>query len=237
MFFEVEKLANLSKIHLRTGCFCNTGDCQKHLGLTADEMLSNFNAGHVCGDQMDIIDGKPTGSVRISFGYISTFEDAWTFLQFLRDCFLVSSDDCPNSFDFTSRVDANADLQSQWKRSNQNDSNQGDRPSLTIENGLPMSLNQSSQDTKDTKTTTDASLRHSNAPIPMKKQTLDDVKKLPATHLNGKIKTRDLADEERCDSSGFQDSSLDSHQDRKHVLKRIFIYPVKSCASFQVSCL
>ena len=55
-------------------------------------MLSNFSAGHVCGDHMDIIDGRPTGSVRISFGHMSAFEDAWTFLQFLRDCFLVSDD-------------------------------------------------------------------------------------------------------------------------------------------------
>lgn len=33
-------------------------------------------AGHVCWDDNDIIHGKPTGAIRVSFGYMSTFEDA-----------------------------------------------------------------------------------------------------------------------------------------------------------------
>lgn len=37
---------------------------------------------------MDLIDGIPTGSVRISFGYMSTFSDAQRFLKFIRDCFV-----------------------------------------------------------------------------------------------------------------------------------------------------
>ncbi len=81
----------MSNIHLRTGCFCNTGDCQKHLGLSNADVLSNVKAGHVCGDNMDIINGKPTGSVRVSFGYMSTFMDAQKFLQFLDECFLVKT--------------------------------------------------------------------------------------------------------------------------------------------------
>lgn len=32
---------------------------------------------------MDLIDGQPTGSVRISFGYMSTLEDAQAFLRFI----------------------------------------------------------------------------------------------------------------------------------------------------------
>lgn len=35
-----------------------------------------YQAGHVCWDDHDIIHGKPTGAVRVSFGYMSTFEDA-----------------------------------------------------------------------------------------------------------------------------------------------------------------
>jgi hypothetical protein len=30
----------------------------------------------VCWDDNDIISGRPTGAVRVSFGYMSTFEDA-----------------------------------------------------------------------------------------------------------------------------------------------------------------
>lgn len=33
-------------------------------------------AGHVCWDDNDILNGKPTGAVRVSFGYMSTYEDA-----------------------------------------------------------------------------------------------------------------------------------------------------------------
>ena len=34
------------------------------------------------------MDGYPTGSVRISFGYMSTFEDAQRFLNFIEQCFV-----------------------------------------------------------------------------------------------------------------------------------------------------
>ncbi|KAF8412741.1 hypothetical protein HHK36_000710 [Tetracentron sinense] len=73
---EVDKLASLSGIQLRTGCFCNPGACAKYLGLSHMDLLSNIEAGHVCWDDYDILNGKPTGAVRISFGYMSTFEDA-----------------------------------------------------------------------------------------------------------------------------------------------------------------
>ncbi|EDO48957.1 predicted protein, partial [Nematostella vectensis] len=87
-YTKVGQLANLSNIHLRTGCFCNTGACQYYLKLSNDKVKSHFQAGHVCGDQFDLIDGQPTGSVRISFGYMSNFSDAWKFVQFLKKCFV-----------------------------------------------------------------------------------------------------------------------------------------------------
>lgn len=34
-----------------------------------------IQAGHVCWDDRDILNGKPTGAIRISFGYMSTFDD------------------------------------------------------------------------------------------------------------------------------------------------------------------
>lgn len=45
-------------------------------------------AGHVCGDNIDLVDGQPTGSIRVSFGYMSTFEDCQRFLNFVADCFV-----------------------------------------------------------------------------------------------------------------------------------------------------
>lgn len=68
--------------------FCNTGACQKFLILSNEQIKNNLSAGHICGDDVDLIAGKPTGSVRISFGYMSSFTDAQTFLNFLEECFL-----------------------------------------------------------------------------------------------------------------------------------------------------
>ncbi|WOL18951.1 molybdenum cofactor sulfurase isoform X2 [Canna indica] len=85
---EVEKLASLSGIQLRTGCFCNPGACAKYLDLSQSDLIANFEAGHVCWDDNDILHGKPTGAVRISFGYASTFEDAEKFLAFLGSSFV-----------------------------------------------------------------------------------------------------------------------------------------------------
>ncbi|KAJ0043290.1 hypothetical protein Pint_17724 [Pistacia integerrima] len=86
---EVEKLASLSGIQLRTGCFCNPGACAKYLGLSHLDLLSNIEAGHVCWDDNDIIRGKPTGAVRISFGYMSTYEDAKKFIDFVKSSFVL----------------------------------------------------------------------------------------------------------------------------------------------------
>ncbi len=60
---EVEKLAGLSGIMLRSGCFCNPGACAGHLGLTNDDVIAHYHAGHVCWDDQDIIDGRPTGAL------------------------------------------------------------------------------------------------------------------------------------------------------------------------------
>ena len=61
---EVERLAALSGISLRSGCMCNPGGCAAAVGLTAEEVAANYEGGHVCGDERDIINGKPTGLVR-----------------------------------------------------------------------------------------------------------------------------------------------------------------------------
>ncbi|XP_034040993.1 molybdenum cofactor sulfurase isoform X2 [Thalassophryne amazonica] len=87
-YSQVDKMASLYNIHLRTGCFCNTGACQLFLGINNQQMKRNFQVGHVCGDSIDLVDGHPTGSVRVSFGYMSTFEDCQKFLSFVVECFV-----------------------------------------------------------------------------------------------------------------------------------------------------
>ncbi|XP_011301332.1 molybdenum cofactor sulfurase 3 [Fopius arisanus] len=87
-YMEILHMAGLFKIHLRTGCFCNPGACQRHLNLSNDDVLQNYDAGYKCGGSKDLIDGRPTGAVRVSFGYSSSFNDAEMLLLMLKKCFL-----------------------------------------------------------------------------------------------------------------------------------------------------
>ncbi|KAK5882061.1 hypothetical protein CesoFtcFv8_020687 [Champsocephalus esox] len=87
-YSQVDRMASLYNIHVRTGCFCNTGACQSFLGISNEQIKRNLQAGHVCGDSLDLVEGQPTGSVRVSFGYMSTFEDCQKFLNFVSECFV-----------------------------------------------------------------------------------------------------------------------------------------------------
>lgn len=69
-YAELEKLASLHGIQLRTGCFCNPGACQKALGLTDEDIVSNLQAGHVCWDENDVIEGMKEREGRGSPQYI-----------------------------------------------------------------------------------------------------------------------------------------------------------------------
>ena len=51
-----------------------------------------FQLGHDCGDAVDLINGRPTGSVRISFGLSSTMADVNKFLHFIKSCFVEAFD-------------------------------------------------------------------------------------------------------------------------------------------------
>ena len=81
----------MNNIILRTGCFCNTGACQTYLGLTDTDLLAMYEAGHVCGDMQDMLDDKPTGSVRISLGYMSDKSDIDRLIQLIRTNFLQTA--------------------------------------------------------------------------------------------------------------------------------------------------
>lgn len=56
--------------------------------LTPEQIQQNYESGHVCWDDKDLIQGKPTGSIRISFGYMSTMRDVNSFLDFTRKFFV-----------------------------------------------------------------------------------------------------------------------------------------------------
>ena len=88
---EVEKLASVRNIHLRTGGVCNPGGIAQSLGLAPWEMRENFSAGHRCGGENDILNGKPTGVIRVSLGAMSTRSDLTRCLDFVDEFFVDHS--------------------------------------------------------------------------------------------------------------------------------------------------
>uniref|UniRef100_A0A183CMG9 MOSC domain-containing protein n=1 Tax=Globodera pallida TaxID=36090 RepID=A0A183CMG9_GLOPA len=86
-FVEVDKMADLFGIQLRTGCHCNFGACSMHLGITAEIMDVHHQSGKECGDDLDLFEGNPLGSVRISFGRTSSQADLDAFIRMLACCF------------------------------------------------------------------------------------------------------------------------------------------------------
>ncbi|XP_033956830.1 molybdenum cofactor sulfurase isoform X2 [Pseudochaenichthys georgianus] len=66
-YSQVDRMASLYNIHVRTGCFCNTGACQSFLGISNEQIKRNLQAGHVCGDSLDLVEGQPTGSTLCCF--------------------------------------------------------------------------------------------------------------------------------------------------------------------------
>lgn len=88
-FGEVACVAALHRILLRTGCFCNVGACQRYLQLNEQTMDAIYKcAGRVCGDYFDLLDGRPTGAVRISLGYMTRREHIDRFLAMLRESYV-----------------------------------------------------------------------------------------------------------------------------------------------------
>jgi molybdenum cofactor sulfurtransferase len=88
---EVSKLAALNQppLQLRTGCFCNPGACQEALQLSDEQVRNNYlTSNHVCGDHIDIINDKPTGAIRASFGKDSIWEDLDSLVTFLENNFV-----------------------------------------------------------------------------------------------------------------------------------------------------
>ena len=86
---DVEALANGHMISLRTGCFCNPGAGEIAHGLTEEMLKRAFsNAERMTFEQfleaLEREGGKSAGSVRVSLGLVSTFDDVYAFMQFAR---------------------------------------------------------------------------------------------------------------------------------------------------------
>eukprot|EP01086_Lenisia_limosa_P017649 TRINITY_DN9022_c0_g1_i1.p1 TRINITY_DN9022_c0_g1~~TRINITY_DN9022_c0_g1_i1.p1 ORF type:complete len:687 (-),score=158.76 TRINITY_DN9022_c0_g1_i1:37-2097(-) len=82
----ISNICTKHNIHIRVGCFCNPGACHISLSMSPDDVKRNQKAGHTCGGKMDIDEmNKPLGSVRISVGYMNTFEDIEQLMCVIED--------------------------------------------------------------------------------------------------------------------------------------------------------
>ena len=84
---DVEKIADKHDIYVRAGGLCNPGGVATYLGLAPWQMKRSYSAGHRCGDDISILNCKPTGVVRASVGAMTTIADVDKFLIFLEEAF------------------------------------------------------------------------------------------------------------------------------------------------------
>lgn len=91
---EVDKLASIRNVYLRTGGLCNPGGVASALCLTPQDMKRNFSAGQRCGNENDILDGRPSGMIRVSLGAMSNWYDVNAFVAFLKE-FFVETESTP----------------------------------------------------------------------------------------------------------------------------------------------
>ena len=87
-YAQVVSKAKKARVHLRGGCHCNPGACFDAVGLTEDKVEKYYDAKTTCGDNNDIVDGIPLGSVRASLGWATTDEDVDAFLHWLENEFV-----------------------------------------------------------------------------------------------------------------------------------------------------
>jgi selenocysteine lyase/cysteine desulfurase len=84
-FWKIESAANGKNICIRTGCFCNPGLDETNNNISRADLQYYFG-NRQKGDYFDMIDTtkKIRGSVRISLGMISNFNDANSFYHFVK---------------------------------------------------------------------------------------------------------------------------------------------------------
>lgn len=85
---EVEKLATVQNIQLRSGSVCNPGGTASSLGWSATELRRHYSTGLRCGDDHDIIKGRPTGILRVSLGAMSNMKDIDALVDFIEEFYV-----------------------------------------------------------------------------------------------------------------------------------------------------
>ena len=97
----VSRRANLQRISLRTGCFCNPGAAEIALGVSPSVLVNAFQREErpPYEEWLKGLGTQTGGAVRVSVGLVTTFADVYYFVAFART-FL---DAIPNARDLPPR--------------------------------------------------------------------------------------------------------------------------------------
>jgi hypothetical protein len=68
---------------VQSGSFCNPGACQLSYPLSSSQIRSNLSAGYACWEDGENLGGVVNGSIRITLGWCSRWEDIHRFKQFV----------------------------------------------------------------------------------------------------------------------------------------------------------
>lgn len=85
---EVEKLATVQNIQIRTGSVCNPGGTASSLGWTGPELRRHYSTGLRCGDDHDVLGGRPTGILRVSLGAMTNMKDINSVVDFIEEFYV-----------------------------------------------------------------------------------------------------------------------------------------------------
>ncbi|KAJ5328419.1 hypothetical protein N7452_008809 [Penicillium brevicompactum] len=85
---EVEKLATVQNLQIRTGSVCNPGGTSSYLGWTGPELRNHYSTGLRCGDSHDVLGGRPTGILRVSLGAMTNVRDIESLFSFVEEFYV-----------------------------------------------------------------------------------------------------------------------------------------------------
>lgn len=93
---EVEKVAAVKNIQIRSGSLCNPGGTAYHIGLNEGLLRRAYAEGVRCGDENDVVDGMPLGALRVSLGAMSSLGDVDRLLEFIEEFYVEKPSETTN---------------------------------------------------------------------------------------------------------------------------------------------
>lgn len=90
---EVERLATVKDIQIRSGSLCNPGGTAHSLGWAGTDLRRQYSSGLRCGDDHDVMDGRPTGMLRVSLGAMTNMKDIDTIVGFIEEFYVEKAID------------------------------------------------------------------------------------------------------------------------------------------------